>query len=775
MGIRAIGIGLAVLLLSAGPAGAQYFGSNKVQYESFDFQVLRTEHFDVHYYVAEQDAALAAAAMAERWYERLSRALDHTLSERTPIVLYASPPHFRQTTVLPGMLPDGVGGFTDHQKGRVVLPFAPALGETDHVLGHELVHAFQRDILQQAGRSMALPLWFLEGMAEYLSIGRLDAHTAMWIRDAVDENRLPAIRDLQDPRWFPYRFGQALWAFLADAYGEDIAARALASKANGGAIGRLVTVTGVRESQLTARWHEAMKALAVAAADPNPAASVLLVGERHGGGRLNVGPALSPDGAHMVFLSERDRYSVDVFLADARTGRIERKLVTAAANARFDSLQFVDSAGAWDNAGKQFAFAALRQGEPILTILSMPAGGVEREQVFPDLDQIFDPSFSPTGTQVAFSGLSGGITDLYVFDLETAALRRLTVDGFADLQPAWSPDGRTLAFTTDRFTSSLEALTFGDYRLAAFDLESGAIRELPSIVGAKNIDPQWLGDDLLFVADADNVSNVFRLDMAAGAVHRVDERAERRHRHHRAQPGAIRRSRREPSRLQRLPQRRLRDPHVADFLRRDLREGAVDSRRNVRWRHRSGAGGGHAVVSDRPLSRRPLVEQHRTAVSVGRCGRAGGVLPRRHVGHLQRSAGAAAAADGGTGRDERARFRRADGLRQSPVTLDLGDARRPAAGDLPQRADPVGRFEHDRARHRGAPADSPARHDDGGISLQPCAAHRAERRRPRHFVRQRSAHADLHALERQPDRRAREPRQCARQRHAVRDRRGDRP
>jgi len=519
--MRAIGIGLAALLVSAGPAAAQYFGPNKVQYENFDFQVLRTEHFDVHYYVSEQDAALAAAAMAERWYERLSRALDHTLSERTPIVLYASPPHFRQTTVLPGMLPDGVGGFTDHQKGRVVLPFAPALGETDHVLGHELVHAFQRDILQQAGRSMALPLWFLEGMAEFLTIGRLDAHTAMWIRDAVDENRLPAIRDLQDPRWFPYRFGQALWAFLADAYGEDIAARALASKANGGAIGRLVTVTGVRESQLTARWHEAMKALAVAAADPNPAASLLLVGERHGGGRLNVGPALSPDGAHMVFLSERDRYSVDVFLADARTGRIERKLVTAAANARFDSLQFVDSAGAWDNAGKQFAFAALRQGEPILTILSMPAGGVEREQVFPDLDQIFDPSFSPTGTQVAFSGLSGGSTDLYVFDLETAALRRLTVDGFADLQPAWSPDGRTLAFTTDRFTSSLEALTFGDYRLAAFDLESGAIRELPSIIGAKNIDPQWLGEDLLFVADADNVSNVFRLDMTDGAVHRL--------------------------------------------------------------------------------------------------------------------------------------------------------------------------------------------------------------------------------------------------------------
>ena len=453
MGKRAIGFGLAVLLLSAGPASAQYFGRNKVQYDTFDFQVLRTEHFDVHYYLAEQDVALHAAAMAERWYTRLSRALDHTLSERTPIVLYASQPHFKQTTVLPGMLPDGVGGFTDHQKGRVVLPFAVSLGETDRVLGHELVHAFQRDILQRAGRAMGLlPLWFLEGMAEYLTLGGLDATTAMWVRDAVDANRLPAIRRLNDPRWFPYRYGHALWAFLGEAFGEDIAARALASRAGGGAIGRLVATTGVREAALSDRWHASLRVFAAAtpAAPPDAAPTRdLLVGERRGGGRLNIGPALSPDGAHMVFLSERDRYSVDVFLADGRTGDVRRKIVTTAGNAQFDSLQFIDSAGAWDAASARFVFAALRDGNPVLTILRMPNGDVDRTHDFPELDQLFDPTWSPDGRQVAFSALRGGATDLYVFDLDSGALRRLTKDAFADLQPAWSPDGRTIAFASD--------------------------------------------------------------------------------------------------------------------------------------------------------------------------------------------------------------------------------------------------------------------------------------------------------------------------------------
>ncbi len=517
-----MGFGLAVLLVSAGPASAQYFGRNKVQYESFDFQVLRTEHFDVHYYLAEQDAALHAAAMAERWYGRLSRALDHTLSERTPIVLYASQPHFRQTTVLPGTLPDGVGGFTDHLKGRVVLPFAATLGETDHVLGHELVHAFQRDILQQSGRSMALlPLWFLEGMAEFLTLGELDANTRMWVRDAVDGNRLPSIRRLHDPRWFPYRYGHALWAFLADVYGEDIAARALASKANGGAIGRLVAVTGAGEAALTTRWHTAMRVVATSASDDRAPSSELLISAKRGGGKLNVGPALSPDGSQIVFLSERDRYSVDVFLADAKTGHVRRKIVGTAGNPRFDSLQFIDSAGGWDAAGRRFVFAALRHGAPVLTVLQMPDGAVEQTLAFDDLDQVFDPTWSPTGQQLAFSALRGGVTDLYIFDLAAGSLRRLTRDAYADLQPAWSADGRTIAFTTDRFTSSLDSLTFGDYRLAAVDVESGDIRELPSVVGAKNIDPQWIGNDLVFVADADGVSNVFRLDIEAATLHRL--------------------------------------------------------------------------------------------------------------------------------------------------------------------------------------------------------------------------------------------------------------
>ena len=53
------------------PAEGQYFGRNQVKYDSFKFEVLQTEHFDIHYYPRERVSAEAAARMAERWYPKV--------------------------------------------------------------------------------------------------------------------------------------------------------------------------------------------------------------------------------------------------------------------------------------------------------------------------------------------------------------------------------------------------------------------------------------------------------------------------------------------------------------------------------------------------------------------------------------------------------------------------------------------------------------------------------------------------------------------------------
>src|SRR2546422_1446361 len=229
------------------------------------------------------------------------------------LIVYASHPHFEQTNAIDGDIGEGTGGVTEALKRRIVMPLAGPLAETDHVLGHELVHAFQYDITGQGRGGLAaiptavyLPLWFIEGMAEYLSLGPVDPHTAMWLRDAAQVNKLPSIRKLSDPRYFPYRYGQAFWAYVGGRWGDEAIGRILkATDKNGDVRPVFLKVLGESPDSLSRDWHRAIRewnAPIAAVTSTASKAARRLIGAQGSRGRLNLSPALSPDGRQLMFL-----------------------------------------------------------------------------------------------------------------------------------------------------------------------------------------------------------------------------------------------------------------------------------------------------------------------------------------------------------------------------------------------------------------------------------------------------------------------------------------
>src|SRR5690606_31007587 len=214
-------LGLA-LLAAPDQASAQFFGRNKVQYRTFDFKVIETEHFDVYFYEEEREAALDVARMAERAYARLSKILQHEFRDRKAIILYASHTDFQQTNTSPSFIDEGTGAFAEPLKNRVVIPLTGSYADFEHVLTHELVHLFQFDVIYRRGVvtdatpfGARPPLWFMEGMAEYLAIGRIDALTAAWVRDASLSGYLRSIAEMnRRDDYLSYRFGQSLWAYI---------------------------------------------------------------------------------------------------------------------------------------------------------------------------------------------------------------------------------------------------------------------------------------------------------------------------------------------------------------------------------------------------------------------------------------------------------------------------------------------------------------------------------------------------------------------------------
>lgn len=520
--------GLALALMVAAPAvgSAQYFGKNKVQWTSFDFKIIETEHFDVYFYEREREAAMDAARMAERSYARLSRIMNHQFKTRKPIILYASHSDFQQTNALSGDINEATGGVTDFLKHRAIMPFTGSYSEFEHVLTHEMVHQFQYDIWSDGkpgaglARLIAInpPLWFVEGMAEYLSLGEVGPETAMWLRDASVEGTLPTIQALTfDPYIFPYRFGHALMAYIGDRWGDEAIGALLKTTITGGIEGAFHRVLGISTAQLSAQWRDyVQKTYLPELRDRQTAASVadpLLTMERSGG-TLHVAPALSPDGSKIAYLSEKDFYFVDMYLADGVTGKVTRRLVKSTFDSNYETFRYLNASSSWSPDGELLALAAKRGAQDDLVLLNDRGKEVARLKI--GLNGLTNPSWSPDGGQLVFSGNAGGISDLYIINRDGTGLTRLTNDKFADLQPDWSPDGSTIAFVTDRGPDTdFNNLRFGNFRIALYHLETGRVEVLPQMEHGKNISPQWAPDSrsIALVSDRTGISNLYLYDL----------------------------------------------------------------------------------------------------------------------------------------------------------------------------------------------------------------------------------------------------------------------
>src|SRR5690606_34449751 len=359
--------GLAVV---APVAEAQYFGRNKVQYEQFDWRIYDTPHFSFYFYPAESLATLDMARSSERWYQRLSGIMNFTFEDRA-LIFYANHPDFQQTNVIDDMLTEGTGGVTESLQERVIMPHTGAYGETDHVLGHELVHVFQYGLAGGTERGFQnlarIPLWMIEGMAEYLSVGQTDAHTAMWLRDALRRDDLPTLDQLtNDPRYFPYRYGQAFWAYVGGRYGDRAVPQIYRNALTTGPEIALRRVLGRSLDTLSMEWHEQIRRdygpmLAGRTAPDSVGTPVVPSGSRTG--EQNVSPVLSPDGRYVAFFSSRELFGFSLFLADAETGRTIRQLTSITSDQHFDALSFMQTGAAFSPDGQKLAFVVFAEGD----------------------------------------------------------------------------------------------------------------------------------------------------------------------------------------------------------------------------------------------------------------------------------------------------------------------------------------------------------------------------------------------------------------------------
>jgi len=534
-------------LLFAIPAQAQYFGRNKPRYQRLDFKVTETQHFRMYDYLNNPEKQKELAAAAELWYRMHKAVLRDSFRGKNPLIIYNDHAGFQQTNVIDGDISVGTGGVTEGLRNRVIFPIAMTNQQTNHVLGHELVHAFQYNLVLAGDstdmRNLSnLPLWMIEGLAEYMSIGRIDPHTALWMRDAVINNDLPRIRDLDSYRYFPYRWGQSFWAFVTGVYGDVVIRDLFMNTAKYGLEPAFALTLGTTPDSLSVAWQSSLRnyygqwvvqgqkkdkddkyerMTGLKAADEKLPGRLLISDENSG--KMNIGPVLSPNGKYVVFLSEKNLFTTDLFLADAKTGKILRKVSSTTKDGHIDQFNAIESAGTWAPDNERFAFDVYEKGKSILIVKNALKGKTVDRIEIPGVPAFSNPAWSPDGKTIVVSGLVNGQTDLYAYTLKTKKVRRLTNDRYSEILPTWNKDGGMLSYSTDYFSME-RGRTNGVFtmNLAVMVVESGQTENIDIFPGADNMNPQYdKAGNLLFLSNRDGFRNLYRYDVVSKKVYQL--------------------------------------------------------------------------------------------------------------------------------------------------------------------------------------------------------------------------------------------------------------
>lgn len=522
---------LALFLLS-GQAGAQepYFGKNKVQYEYFDWYLIQSENFDVYYYRGEYVLAKFAADVLQDAYLKVRRELRYDLSKRIPVIVYNSPNDFQQTNVIPNLIDEGVGGFTEAFKTRIVVPFTGSYEDFRHVLHHELTHAVTYDMLygNTFGSMFSrqylfqLPLWFAEGYAEYSSRGGWDIQADMVIRDAAINGYLTPLEFAGG--YLVYKEGQSAIGYIVEKYGEEKLAEILnKGKSQLSMDKALKSAIGLDQKAFSEEWMKAQRkkywpeiALRKEAKD----FAKQLTHHPKDGSYINEKPAFSPTGDRLAIFSDRSDYT-EIYIVSAIDGKVIKRLVKGERSGDLESLHSYVSGLSWSPDGKNVAFVSKSKGNDALQLVRVKDRKVYKKIRF-QLDAMRSPSWSPDGQRIAFVGVKEGKADIYLCNINDQKLVKLTDDFYGDEDPCFSPDGRFLAFSSDRpLTSPADSsgYQYGHYNLYLLELESQKITAFTSGEGSAT-SPTWSPDGrkICFVSDRNGIYNLYLADMDSSVV-----------------------------------------------------------------------------------------------------------------------------------------------------------------------------------------------------------------------------------------------------------------
>ena len=524
---------LFILLLF--PVFLSAFGINKVRYKNYNWQILHTAHFDIYYNKGLRKQAEYAAKIAELSHAKISKNIQFELTHIIPIFIYSGHNDFEDTNLSFEIFGEGTGGFTEIFKNRVAIPFPGSYDEFRHVLMHELTHAFQYNILygdfweslMMRPFMYSAPLWFMEGMAEYESLGK-DMRSDIMLRDAVLNNMMPSIQQLSRFQslpgykyFFVYKGGQSFLNYIADTYGEETIGQLLKSfKITHDMKESFQKICKVSLMQADKDWQLYLKKKYL----PNIAHEKMWSQKFHfithhfaDKSIFNMKPVWSQDGEHLIFFTDRN-LTTEIVKQPIDSTFPTKTLIKGNLNSNFEELHINDNTLSVSKNGKFLLFISKNGAYDKINIYSFRKKRVIKK-INPKCDKIFSAAFSPDVKRIVFSGIKNGRTDLFISDFKGHKIKKLTDDLFFDVFPFWANDGQ-IYFVSNREKS----LWAKQYDIFKINPES---KEITPVIVSKAVDtmPKLSPDNskLVFISYRTGIPNIYIKDLKTGTLHQFTD------------------------------------------------------------------------------------------------------------------------------------------------------------------------------------------------------------------------------------------------------------
>jgi hypothetical protein len=527
-------------LATAQTSMVPYFGKNRIHYDTFQWSIYTTDHFEIYYYPAIEQHLERIAGYAESAYQQISADLKHDLSAKVPLIIFKTHSEFEQENIA-GAATEGVGAFAEPFRQRIVLPIDDPPDRLYGLIVHELTHQFEFDIIPQGLIRRSVPLWVNEGLSDY-ERGQWEPIDLMAVRDAAVADIIPKMTELEEyggggPSRLIYNLGHAVFEFIEAKFGKEGIRQFLFSLRKsviGGGEDAYEEALRMKKDEFDQAFDRYLKDRFKPFRDkerpadygrdlsPNRERTVFAQA-------LSIAPSPSGDLIAAVTVNRKDQ-ELDIVLISSKDGSIVRNLTRGFdKDLGFDHIvqMGVDSMAnpwmAWSPKGDRLVYFVRTEKERALVVQNVLTRKIEEHIPMKTVDEPESPAFAPDGRAVAFDALRNAIGDIYTINLDTKVVTNVTDDGFADKAPTYSLDGKFMVyaarvsgneklFRLDLDTKKKTQITFGtqDETAAQFVDDHTIVFASTATDPAVTLEPE--------VAKNGNIYNIWTLDMTTGEL-----------------------------------------------------------------------------------------------------------------------------------------------------------------------------------------------------------------------------------------------------------------